>query len=145
MNATRPRTTRWTPALPLAALLAALLAPASAGADELGRLFFTPQQRQELDRRRNSNAQEADTVVEQTVTVNGQVTRSSGRTTTWVNGVPQYDTYRPVDRTHVRLEGATVKVGETLDRSRGAVEDVVAPGAIKIRSGGAPAPQGSGK
>lgn len=131
---TRPRPHALTPLV----LLAALAAPAAAPADDVGRLFFTPQQRQELDRRRNTNEKESsDTVVERSVTVNGQVTRSSGRSTTWVNGVPQNDSYRTVDRSHVRLEDTTVKVGETLDRSRGQVTDVVTPGAISVKRGAA--------
>ncbi len=41
-------------------LIFAIGAPASAAADEnLGRLFFTPQQRQDLDRRRQSNIQDS--------------------------------------------------------------------------------------
>jgi molybdopterin-biosynthesis enzyme MoeA-like protein len=66
-------------------------APHAAQPAELGRLFLTPQQRIELDKRRQANAVEAETVVESTVTLNGQVTRSSGKTTVWLNGVPQYD------------------------------------------------------
>ena len=63
-----------------ALVLAAAVAPA-AGAD-LGRLFFTPQQRDELDRRRATNAVETVVEVERLVTVNGRVSRSSGKTTT---------------------------------------------------------------
>jgi len=54
-----------------------------AAQQNLGRLFFTEQQRQDLDRRRQANIQETAVVVESTVTVNGQVSRSSGRSTTW--------------------------------------------------------------
>jgi hypothetical protein len=115
-------------------LLGVLAAPMPAGADDLGRLFFTPQQRQELDRRRNTDEKaSAEAVVERTVTVNGQVTRSSGHSTTWVNGVPQNDAYRSVDRTHVRLEDATVKVGQTLDRNRGQVTDELKGGTVTVR------------
>ena len=66
---------------------AGIAAVPHAAADELGRLFFTPQQRQDLDHRRERNIQEKEVVVESSVTVNGKVTRSSGKTTTWVNGV----------------------------------------------------------
>jgi len=64
----------------------------AAAQENLGRLFFTEQQRQDLDRRRQANIQETAVVVESTVTVNGQVSRSSGRSTTWINGVPQEST-----------------------------------------------------
>lgn len=136
---TRPRSSAWMPLV----LAAALLAPAAARADELGRLFFTPQQRQELERRRNTNEKESATVVEPSVTVNGQVTRSSGHSTTWVNGVPQYDAYRSVDRTHVRLEDATVKVGQTLDRTKGEVKDGLRGGTIAVNPPRATSPASS--
>jgi hypothetical protein len=121
-----------------AALAAALVAGASlaparpAAADDLGRLFFTPQQRQELDRRRASNVQEKEVVIESSVTVSGQVSRSSGKTTTWVNGVPQYDTYSGRDPARVRLPDGTLKIGQTLDRARGEVRDGLEGGTVKV-------------
>jgi hypothetical protein len=100
-------------AIRVAAACAALLPALPATAQDVGRLFFTPQQRQELDRRRANNvADEAGPVVESSVTVNGQVTRSSGKTTTWINGVPQYDTYRGKAPDRVAVES-----GDTASRS----------------------------
>ncbi len=138
---------RFVPAarLALAALCAAgsIALPVPVAADDLGRLFFTPQEREALDRRRASKvAVETDApVVESLVTVNGQVTRSSGKTTTWINGVAHDDTYRGRDPTRVPVQrGGTrvpVKVGQTLDRSRGVVQDELAGGEIRIH--GAPA------
>jgi len=119
-------------------LAAALVAGASLGparpaaADELGRLFFTPQQRQELDRRRASNVQEKEVVIESTVTVSGHVARSSGKTTTWVNGVPQYDTHSGRDPARVQLEDGSLKVGQTLDRTRGEVKDGLQGGTVRV-------------
>ena len=108
----------------------------SAAAQDLGRIFFTPQQRQDLDRRRNLNVPESEVVVESLVTVNGHVTRSSGKTTTWINGVPQYDTYRgrAPDRVGVDRGDAAVgvKIGQTLDRSTGEVRDTIQSGAITV-------------
>ena len=103
-----------------------------AAADELGRLFFTPQQRQDLDRRRDRNIEEKEVVVEGSVTVNGHVTRSSGKTTTWVNGVPQYDTYSGRDPGRVHLQDGTVKIGQTLDRTRGEVKDNLQGGTVRV-------------
>jgi len=113
--------------------------PVPAVADELGRLFFTPQERQELDRRRASNIVERGEApaVESLVTVNGQVTRSSGKTTTWINGVAHDDTYQGRDPARVAVQGRSVKIGETLDRSRGAVRDTLQGGEIRVH--GAPA------
>ena len=105
-----------------------------AAQENLGRLFFTEQQRQDLDRRRQANIQETAAVVESTVTVNGQVSRSSGRSTTWINGVPQENTRRPHDPARVTLpsgDGApsvTLKIGQTLDKVRGEIRDPAADG-----------------
>lgn len=124
----------------LAFLVAAsALTAAPAGAEELGRLFLTPQQRKDLDWRRQTNFVEKETVVESLVTVNGRVTRSSGKTTTWINGVPEDDTYGSTDPARVAVQGGTsrvpVKVGQTLDRSRGEVRDAVRGGEIRVPGG----------
>jgi len=120
-------------------LVAALLlaAPPVHAADaSLGRLFYTPQQRAELDRKRATNAIETEVVVESLVTVNGRVSRSSGKTTTWINGVPQYDTYTGKDPARIAIDdngrGTAVSVGDTLDRTRGEVRPVIEPGGIEI-------------
>jgi hypothetical protein len=120
-------------------LAASIALPMPAAADDLGRLFFTPQERRELDRRRANNLVGEDApVAESLVTVNGRVTRSSGRTTTWINGVAHDDADRSRDPDRVTLErgGARmpVKVGQTLDRSRGAVQDPLEGGEIRIHS-----------
>ena len=119
------------------ALCGTLLAGMPCGrAQDLGRVFFTPQQRQDMDRRRNTNVGEGAAVVENLVTVNGQVTRSSGKTTTWINGVPQYDTNRGGAPDRIGVESGTttrgVKVGQTLDRNQGEVRDALQGGEIKI-------------
>ena len=119
-----------------AMLLLAAATPAQA-AETVGRLFYTPQQRADLDVRRASNAAEPEVVVvESLVTVNGRVSRSSGKTTTWINGTPQYDKYAGQDAARVTLDdnGADTKVsvGDTLDRTRGEVRPTVAPGGIKV-------------
>jgi hypothetical protein len=122
--------------LGLAAACGLLAAPPALG-QELGRLFFTPQQRQDLDRRRANNVTEEGPVVESAVTVNGHVTRSSGKTTTWINGVPQYDTYRGrhADRVAVESGGSAVgvKVGQTLERSRGEITDSLQGGSVQVK------------
>lgn len=128
----------WRGTLSLALTAALLGATPSASAQDLGRIFFTPQQRQDLDRRRNLNVtEETAVVVESLVTVNGHVVRSSGKTTTWINGVPQYDTYRGRSPDRVGVESSNsavgVKVGETLDRSKGEVRDTLQGGEIKVK------------
>ena len=108
----------------------------AAAQENLGRLFFTEQQRQDLDRRRQANIQEAAVVVESFVTVNGQVSRSSGKSTTWINGVPQDNARKPLDPARVTLPGGegappvNLKIGQTLDKVRGEIKDPVAGGKI---------------
>jgi len=107
-----------------------------AAQENLGRLLFTEQQRQDLDRRRQANIQETAVIVESTVTVNGQVSRSSGRSTTWINGVPQESARKPPDPARVTLPGGegapsvSLKIGQTLDKVRGEIRDPVAGGTI---------------
>jgi hypothetical protein len=69
-------------------LLAALLISASAyGADELGRLFFTPEQRAQLEYDRPQGVRPGDS--RRAITVDGIVQRHGGKRTIWINGVPQ--------------------------------------------------------
>ena len=111
------------------AFLLAVATGQVAAQEKLGRLFFTEQQRQDLDRRRQANIRETTAVVESTVTVKGQVSRSSGRSTTWLNGVPQDNARRPLDPARVTLPGGegapsvSLKIGQTLDKIRGEIRD----------------------
>ncbi len=121
------------------AALAALASVRTAGAaEELGRLFFTPQQREDLDRRRATNAQEALVTHESSLTVNGHVSRSSGKTTTWINGVPQNDRYRSSDPSRVTVQAGegeprvTLKVGQTRDEAHGETRDSLAGGKVQV-------------
>ena len=121
--------------------LLCLTAPAAVAAEELGRLFFTPQQREDLDRRRATNRaeEEAPQIKEGPLMLNGHVQRSSGRTTTWINGAPQYD--NPPSRDPARVTvvpndgepGVSLKVGETYERTGGAVRDRLNGGEITVR------------
>jgi hypothetical protein len=116
------------------ALLLGVATGQVAAQENLGRLFFTEQQRQDLDRRRQANIQETAVVVESTVTVNGQVSRSSGRSTTWINGVPQERVRKPADPARVTLPGGegapsvSLKIGQTLDKIRGEIRDPAVDG-----------------
>ncbi len=118
----------------------ALLAPAlAAGAEEpLGRLFMTPAQRLDLDRRRQADVQESLISIDNFVTVNGQVSRSSGKTTSWINGKPQHGQSRSVDPARVSVPmgedepSVPLKIGETLDKVRGEKRDVVGEGQVRV-------------
>jgi len=125
--------------LALALTLSCLAAPAAA-ADELGRLFLTPQQRQDLDRRRVTNRaeEEAPQIMEGPLTLDGHVQRSSGRTTTWINSAPQYDSGAGRDPARVTVvpnagaPGVSLKVGEIYERTTGEVRDSLQGGKITV-------------
>jgi len=79
--------------LPVILLLAAL--PAANAADLAGRLFFTPDQRAQLDQLRKQKAiasQVRDEPLPETVTYNGIIRRSDGKTTIWMNNQQLSDT-----------------------------------------------------
>lgn len=68
------------------ALATALLATSARGAD-LGTLFFTPAEREQLDRlRRGEPAEEAPAASAASHQVTGYVQRSDGRDTVWIDG-----------------------------------------------------------
>jgi hypothetical protein len=113
-------------------------------AQEFGRLFFTPEQRDALDARRRARVPDKPApmplVVSPTTRLDGYVRRSDGKSTVWVNG-DTADNSRPLadGRVSVRIEDegprVPLKPGEVLDRSSGEVTDVLGPnGTIRIRS-----------
>ena len=70
-------------------LVIALLLAGNAAAESLDRLFFTPERRAALERQRQLNIQEAQTIEGASMSLDGIVSRSSGKNTVWVNGRPQ--------------------------------------------------------
>lgn len=88
----------------LATILLACSLPACPQDAPLGRLFFTAQQRATLDRQRLQGST-ASYDQSASYTLNGEVRRSSGKNTRWVNGEAQNinnaphgiigDTYHP--------------------------------------------------
>ena len=124
----------------LALILLCLAAPAAAAAEELGRLFLTPQQRQDLDRRRATNRaeEEAPQIREGPLTLEGHLQRSSGRTATWINGVPQYDSHASRDPARIMVipnqgePGVSLRVGQIYERMSGEVRDNLNGGEIIV-------------
>ncbi len=142
------------------ALLTALAAiaslwPVQSQAEDLGRLFFTPERRQALDRQRQLNIQDKQEIpVAPTLTINGVVSRSSGKRTAFVNGVPIDEnqmkdglavsntrkapgkvTVRPLD-----APVAQAKVGDTINRNTGEATDLLGEGSITIKTSGTAKP-----
>jgi hypothetical protein len=127
-----------------ALLLLALLAPSVSMAQGLGRLFFTPEQREALDARRKARVPDkpaAVVVISPTTRVDGFVKRSGGPSTVWVNGeaLPEGsgDAPRIAPSLSVTVgEGGrrtALKPGEVLDRGTGEIRDVIGGGEIRVR------------
>jgi hypothetical protein len=114
-------------------------------AQELGRLFFTPEQRQALDQRRRARVPDrpsAPLVVSPTTRLDGYVRRQGGKSTVWVNGEPLPESAPEAPRigsgrvtVNVGESGARagLRPGEVLDRGTGEVRDVLGEGEIRIR------------
>jgi len=135
----------------------AMLVPTSLPAQELGRLFLTAEQRAALDARRKARIPDkpaAVPVVESpTTTVDGLVRRQGGRSTVWVNGMPNPEGAQP-DGARVlpgrgNLPNVSITVGESerqfqlkpgqkLDRGTGEVTDVLGDGSVKVGPGSKP-------
>lgn len=124
-------------------LLALMLLPPCAQAQDIGRLFFTPEQREALDARRRARVPDrpaaAPVLAAPTTRLDGYVRRSQGPSTVWVNG-SNVDEATPGNDARVSVPvgdgGARVRLkpGETLDRNTGEVHDVLGPnGEIRVR------------
>lgn len=109
-------------------LLLAVASAAKPQTEPLGRLFFTPEQRAELDRFRQSGQIGSSLDNGNPITLNGRVTRSSGRNTAWINGVPLDDHEARTLLTPVQLRPGETSAG----LSNGERTDVLNGGAIQI-------------
>jgi hypothetical protein len=130
----------------IAAVLVGLAQPCAA--QELGRLFFTPEQRDALDARRRARVPDrpAAPVASPTTRLDGYVQRSGGPSTVFINGepvpegsseAPRIDSGRGDGRIPITVgEGRArfpLKPGEVLDRGTGEVRDVIGEGRLQIR------------
>lgn len=136
--------------LPVLAGIVFAAAAVAAPAQELGRLFFTPEQRAELDARRKARVPDKPAAVlleSPSTTLDGYVKRSDGQSTVWLNGEPireGADARRaqvipsPNDPSRATLElgesgrRIPLKVGESVDRATGEVTDVIGKGEINV-------------
>jgi hypothetical protein len=126
--------------------------------DDLGRLFFTPDQRAALDARRKARIPDKPSavVVESPVTrLDGIVSRGGGRSTVWVNGEPVPEGVNPEglrvrprrsDSGRVTVDiGETdnqvdLKIGQSFDRATGEVRDSLDGGEVIVTRRKAPRP-----
>lgn len=123
-----------------------LAAAVGASAQELGRLFLTPEQRAALEARRTARLPDkpAAVVAAPMTRVDGYVKRSRGPSTVWVNGelvpeqapeAPRIDAARDSVSVTIGETGGrrTLKPGQTFDRATGEVHDVLGDGRIDVR------------
>jgi hypothetical protein len=131
--------------LVLAGLLVAASAPAPAVEPKLGRLFFTPEQRAQLDAARAERARGAPVAeaseeapqVPEVVTYSGLIRRNDGRTTIWINnrvldegvvGGPQISgRVRPDGALVLQVpqsgRGVELKVGQSVELLTGSIAE----------------------
>lgn len=129
-----------------ALLLAGASLPAQAQTASLGRLFFTPEKRLLLERQRVSNIQEAKSLEGETMSLDGVVQRSSGKSTVWINGHAQEENDAARTGVNVRLTPkdpgraqlspgeelpTQLKVGEAINRATGERNDRLGGGVVK--------------
>ncbi len=133
--------------LSVALLLAqsATSALAEPAAPELGRLFFTPERRAALERQRQFNIMEARTLEGSTLSLDGVVARSTGKSTIWVNGKPSDDPEVTQSGVRAQLQRSNpgrailtpgddnptnIKVGEVINRATGDRDDRLGGGKV---------------
>ena len=125
-------------ALCVACLVAGTIVPAAGmAAEPLGRLFFTPTQRNVLDAGKYASTPAPVVRGPRTVHLDGVVTRSDAERTVWINGTAYHD--RSPDgmqvktnpaapaSTSIRIPGKAastrVKVGQRLDLNSGQIQE----------------------
>lgn len=132
-------------AWPLLLLLALPVAHAADAPETLGRLFFTPERRAALERNRLLNIQETRSLEGATMSLDGIVQRSSGKSTVWVNGRAQNEGDAGSSGVSARLNPQTpgrallapgeespaqLKVGESMNRATGERNDRLGAGRV---------------
>jgi hypothetical protein len=134
--------------LQLALLLFVCTTPYPTTAEELGRLFFTPERRQQLDHQRQFNIEgHSEAAEDPTLTINGVVTRSSGKRTVWVNGIARSDREasgdaavfpKPGKPAHLIVRPSETivteaKVGDTVNQASGEISGLLGQGNIAVK------------
>jgi hypothetical protein len=114
---------------------------------KLGRLFLSPDWRANLERQRQLNIRETRNLEGDSVRLDGVVVRSTGKSTVWVNNLPQTESSqvsgmvaaasrRELGRATLRTDAeppADLKVGVTLNRATRETTGGLADGEIRIQ------------
>ena len=148
----------------LFALALALAPPPSSAAEPLGRLFYTPAQRAQLDAARSQKGRAAVAVepdqpppLPDVVTYDGAVRRSDGKTTVWLNnraindsktpgGVPVTSRLRPDGSVNLGIaqsdRSVNLKVGQSVEIVSGTIAEPYSRTRGIDKSAGKPAAPG---
>jgi hypothetical protein len=133
----------------LAALVGVVLAGTAEAAEEMGRLFLTPEQRAALEARRKARQPDkpAAAAVAPITRVDGYVRRQGGNSTIWLNGEPFIESRTPGARREPGKAGqpgvavplgdesrsSHARVGQSVDSATGEVKDPLGEGEIRVR------------
>lgn len=108
------------------------LRDAPAESHKIGRLFFSPDERAMLDRTRQKSSGSTVSATEQ-ITLNGIVRRSGGKSTAWINQMPQHENetsqgvvITPKPSAVLLLPSGKkvqLKAGQTFDTAKGKVRE----------------------
>ena len=112
----------------------------------LGRIFFTPDMRAKLDSQRKLNVKETRSLEGESIRLDGIVSRSSGKSTVWINNQPQHENdvntsvtariarQRPERATLSTSEDAAadLKVGVTINRATRETQGGLDAGEIRV-------------
>lgn len=92
---------------PFLIIMGGWLFPPPTGANDpaLGRLFYTPEQRRDLEQQRRHDP----ALRSPQITLNGRVLRSGGKASIWINGIVQHQ-----DQASGKDRGLPLRVGESL-------------------------------
>ena len=90
-------------------------------------MFLTPERREALDRERQSGIRKEASGIP--MSLDGVLTRSSGRGTVWINGFAQEQDGSLPDN-----PAARIAVGDTLDPDTGETTDLLNGGKIQVKT-----------
>lgn len=132
----------------MTSLLPSMLPPAQAAeagslpaSASLGRLFMTPEKREQLDRQRKYDIHDLENMDADTLKVNGVVRRSSGHNSVWINQHMQYGQQKGVrlqagrsDTVNIDMDNTPpvqVQVGDSVNRSTKERKELLPPNAVR--------------
>ena len=113
-----------TPLLPWFLLLLLGSGAESAENKSLGRLFFTPEQRTELDRQLLANPDQVSDDGTGSLTFNGEIRRNTTRRAHWINGKTADNDRQPAP---------SLAIGDTYHRQTGEQQSLLGDGRITIK------------